>query len=147
MQTIPYDPNYVTYNVNISGIGNTTATHNINATVIGGDVGWSADHLEFRFTNETSTSSSWITSGIDWNWGTPQDGDDENLTMDVRAVSGASPNCGYTIKVTDVGGELMNASETANGTVTGTSIPEFATIAIPVAIALLGALLFMRRRK
>ena len=145
--TIPYDPSYFSYSVRIYNISNTTATHEINATVIGGDPGWSADHLRFRFTNETDADSGWITSGTNWNWGTPLTGDDENLRMDVKAVSGAPQGCNYTIKVTDVGGKIWGAAETTWGTVVGTSIPEFATIAIPVAIALLGAFFFMRRRK
>ena len=143
---IPYDPNYVSYSVYIYEIYNTTATHEINATVIGGDPGWSADHLRFRFTNETGADSGWITSGTNWNWGTPQTGDDENLTMDVMAVSGAPQGCNYTIEVTDVGGEICVGTETAWGTVWGTSIPEFATIAIPV-VAVLGLFLFYSHRK
>jgi len=144
--TIPYDPSCASYSVYIYEIYNTTATHEINATVIGGDPGWSADHLRFRFTNETGANSGWITSGTNWNWGTPQTGDDENLTMDVMAVSGAPQGCNYTIEVTDVGGEICVGTETAWGTVVGTSIPEFATIAIPV-VAVLGLFLFYNYRK
>jgi len=143
---IPYDPGFVTYSVSVYNITNTTATHEIKATVTGWGSG-SADDLRFRFTNETGASSGWLSSGESWNWGTPQTGRDENLMMDVKAVSSAPPNNEYLIKVNDTGGEYSGGSEKASGTTMGTSIPEFATIAIPVAIALIGAFFFMRRRK
>jgi len=68
---IPYEPNYTTYYITISDIINTTATHEINATVVGGGAGWSPDHLRFRFTNSSGASSGWLKSGEKWNWGTP----------------------------------------------------------------------------
>jgi len=144
---ILYDPEFVTYSVDVYNITNTTATHEINATVIGWGSG-SADDLRFRFTNETGASSGWLSSGESWNWGTPQSGPNyEKLTMDVKAVSSAPPNNEYLIEVNDIGGEYSGGSEKASGTTMGTSIPEFATVAIPVAIALIGAFFFMRRRK
>jgi len=66
---------------------------------------------------------------------------------DVQALSSAPLGCNYTIEVWDVGGMLPGIRETASGTVVGKTIPEFATIAIPLGIALLCALFFMRKRK
>jgi len=71
----------------------------------------------------------------------------EMLKMDVQALSSAPLGCNYTIEVWDVGGMLPGIRETASGTVVGKTIPEFATIAIPLGIALLCALFFMRKRK
>jgi len=145
-QTILYDPDHVTYDIKVYKILNTSATHEIKATVTGWGSG-SADDLRFRFTNETGASSGWLSSGESWNWGTPQTGRDENLSMDVKAVSGAPPNNAYLIEVKDKGGMIAGASESASGTTTGTSIPEFTTIAIPVGIALLSAMFFLNRAK
>jgi len=150
---IPYEPNYTTYYITISDIFNTTATHEINATVVGGGAGWSPDHLRFRFTNSSGASSGWLKSGEKWNWGTPGEipashtGSAEMLKMDVQALSSAPLGCNYTIEVWDVGGMLTGIRETASGTVIGKTIPEFATIAIPLCIALLCALFFMRKQK
>lgn len=148
---IPYEPNYTTYYITISDIINTTATHEINATVVGGGAGWSPDYLRFRFTNSSGASSGWLKSGEKWNWGTPSPashtGSVEMLKMDVQALSSAPLGCNYTIEVWDVGGMLPGIRETASGTVVGKTIPEFATIAIPLWIALLCALFFMRKQK
>ena len=45
---ILYDPNYVTYDIKVYEILNTSATHEIKATVTGWGSG-SADDLRFRF--------------------------------------------------------------------------------------------------
>ena len=65
-----------------------------------------------------------------------------DLTVIVKAASGTEGNT-YTLRYYD--SDSGNADE-ASATVHPTAIPEFATIAIPM-IALLGLVLYMRRKK
>ena len=70
-QTVPYGPDFATYTLHITGIVNTTASHNISTTIYTNPPGSSAD-IEFRFENpKTGAYSGWMISGEKWNWGTP----------------------------------------------------------------------------
>ena len=142
-KTIPYCPDSVTYDVRVYDILNLTADHCIKATIRDSD---RYTHLMFKFTNETGATSGWIESGVYWNWGKPNSGNDENLSLEVCANSSAPQNTGYLFEVFDTGGTIFAGPETASGTTMGTTIPEFATIAIPVA-AILGLVLFYNYRK
>lgn len=81
-----------------------------------------------------------------WNWGTPS-GDSQTLYMHVRAKLGVPENNGYLLLIEDKGGDLYGATETAGATTLGYSIPEFTTVAIPLGIALVFAVLFFRRKE
>jgi len=132
--------------VQVYDIEDLTATHQIKATTNGWGAGTSAD-LEYKFTNEAGGTSNWIASGTSWDWGLPSTGNDEWLTLEIRAKTSAPPNNDYSFEVYDDGGTLNSGgAETASGTTTGISIPEFATIAIP-AVAILGLFLFFNQRK
>ena len=150
---IPYEPNYVSYSVDVYDVYDAGEERGIIATVASGPSG-KEGHLKFKFTNSTGATSGWITPGTSWKWGKPQnthaciDGDDnicgyENLTMDVMAVSTAPPDVEYGLKVEDFS---YGTWDDAFGSTYGTSVPEFATVAIPVA-TVLGLLFFFNYRK
>lgn len=150
---IPYAPGYVTYNVDVYDIFEPDEDRAITANVVSGPEGM-ITHLEFRFTNSVNANSGWKGHGQSWTWGKPQNTyysseygmtlGYENLTMDVRAVVGTAPeNVEYVIKVDDVSCGMWDA---AYGTTSGSSIPEFTTIAGPVA-AIMGLFLFFNYRK
>ena len=139
---------YTTYDINITIVGPPVGkgpyVHTIYAVtdgVVGGTGGATTD-LMFRF-NYGTYSSSWLNSGTTWPWN-----DTNNqinlLTVDVLDT-GSSTDAVYMFTVHDnftYGG----AVDSAKGTVYAHAIPEFATIAIPM-IALLGLVLYMRRKK
>jgi hypothetical protein len=138
---IPYSPNSVTFDVRVYDIEDTTVTHDIKATVYYTGAGGSVSDLQFKFTDEEGLTSGWKESGGTWNWGTPVSGNDEKLILEVRAKSTAPPNTLYRFELID-----CSQVERSSGTTRGTTIPEFATIAIPVA-AILGLVLFFNHRK
>ena len=75
---------------------------------------------------------------------TPGTGNSEvDLTVYVKAATGTENNV-YEIKFIDV---QSGNSDEARATVYGTAIPEFATLAIPMAIAILSGLFFLNHRK
>lgn len=148
---IPYEPGYVTYNVEVYDILDPDENRAIVATIVD-PTGMTTGHLQFRFTNSTS-ASDWRVHGQSWTWGKPQNIYYENgeirgyedLTMEVRALVGIAPeNVEYVLRVEDIslGGEW----DTAYGTTFGSSIPEFTTIAGPVG-AIMGLFLFFNYRK
>ena len=152
--TIPYDPDFVTYTVDVYDIYEPDIERRVIVTVDNCPGGDPMD-LRFMFTNrsDTGVSSPWLSHGDTWNWGKPQGSHPtsgygyENLTMKVKAVSGPE-GTKYLINLTD---RSFSPSEygdhdTADGTTWATSIPEFATIAIPVA-TILGLLFFFNHRK
>jgi len=144
-QTVPYVPDFATYTLHITGIVNTTASHNISTTIYTNPPGSSKD-IEFRFENpQTGAYSGWMMSGEKWNWGTPF-GDAQILKMYVRAKSSAPRNHGYTLWIEDRGGDIYGATEFAVATSVGETIPEFQAIAIPLSISLFLALLFFRKK-
>jgi len=144
--TILYAPEFATYTVSITGISNTSASHNISATIKGAEPPGTTTDLEFSFSNPTTgASSGWMESGGIWNWGTPS-GDSQTLYMHVRAKSTAPQGNGYLLLIEDKGGDLFGATEEAGATTVGYSIPEFTTVAIPLGIALLFAVLFFKRK-
>lgn len=145
-QTVPYEPDFATYTLHITGIVNTTASHNISTTIYTNPPGSSKD-IEFRFENpRTGAYSEWMISGEKWNWGTPF-GDAQILKMYVRAKSSAPRNHGYTLWIEDRGGDIYGATEFAVATSVGETIPEFQAIAIPLGISLFLALFFFRKKQ
>lgn len=146
---IPYEPGYVTYNVEVYDILDPDENREIVAN-IASPIGMET-HLQFKFTNSTE-DSGWIGQGVSWIWGKPrhtyvkEDGwtyGSENLWMDVRAVMGTPENVEYLIEVDDVS---CGSWDEAYGTTYGSSIPEFTTIAGPVG-AIMGLFLFFNYRK
>ena len=137
-QQIPYAGEFATYGVRIYDI-HQPGEHTIKVSTRAWGLG-EKDDLEFKFERGTA-SSGWLESGNAWNWGTPTE-NEETIEMHVRAKSGAPENNNYRLFVEDLSG----ASESAAATVIGHSIPEFTTLAVPVGIALLFAMLYFRKR-
>ena len=95
-------------------------------------------YIQDEFGNWSGPSTSSLTHSY-----TPGAGNkDVNLTVYVKAAAGTEGNV-YEIKFIDV---QSDNSDEARATVYGNAIPEFATIAIPVA-AILGLLFFYSHRK
>jgi hypothetical protein len=148
---IPYDPGYVTYNVDVYEIFDPGEDRAIVANVFSGPTGMTT-HLKFRFTNSLAANSGWIKPGKSWNWGKPQHTYEEydmtlgyeNLTMDVKALTIAPGNSKYGLQVVDI--DPGSWDDKAEGTTYGSSIPEFTTIAGPVG-AIMGLFLFFNYRK
>jgi hypothetical protein len=138
-QQIPYADEFATYYVKIYSIQEAGIEHTIEVNMRVWGSG-RKDDLEFQFTNSAGVSSAWLESGGKWNWGVPT-GNEETIKMRVRAKLGAPENNNYRFFVRDLSG----AGESAGATVIGNSIPEFTTVAVPVGIALLFAMLYFRK--
>lgn len=139
-QQIPYADEFATYDVRVYDIQK-PGEHTIKASIKVWGSGGSNTDLQFKFTNSAGVSSVWLESEDTWEWGTPT-GNEETIKMHVRATSGAPENNEYRLFVEDMSG----ASESAAATIIGHSIPEFTTLAVPVGIALLFAMLYFRKR-
>ena len=145
----PPDGGYSTYTVSVTGISYAAGgnDHTIKAVTTAVAGGGSLDDLRFNFTHGTS-NSGWINSSDTWAWNdggyTPA-----SLILDVMDTSSVGVgDVTYQFKVYDSYNlPSFSISDTASGTAYGTgSIPEFATIAIPVA-SILGLLFFFNHRK
>ena len=149
----PLGGTYSTYSIEITGItylGVNSHTHTIYAVTTAVLLGsGTVDDLRFRF-NHSGASSDWLKSGSDYNWTWTDGGDSAaSLTLDVMDTGTATDtDTMYQFKIYDGYPLTPTVEDTAHGTAygTGTPIPEFATLAIPV-VALLGLVLFMRRKK
>lgn len=139
---IPYsDPGSVR-TINITLITNLTEEHLIKGTIL--NAGVFSDDLLFKFSNGSDTSS-WLESGTNWNWGVPSN-NYQIITMWVKAKPEALQNQLYGINIYDAGGTNGGILEDSQATEFQTSIPEFATVAIPIA-AVLGLVFFFQQRK
>ena len=130
----------ISYTITMDDFIDTSNAHTIYATVVSG----TATDLQFQF-EWGASSSGWLDSGSThvWTWGPPSS-DPDTLTLNVKAVATPTDSVGttYIFKVYDSDG----AYDDAHATTKSTSIPEFATIAIPVA-SILGLLFFFNHRK
>ncbi len=99
--------------------------------------------LELQFKQPSAGTESGIYEReVNFTW--TNDSDPDYLELWVKAKSGAPVGAEYDIIIWDWGwGTHIDVSA---ATVTATNIPEFATIALPVA-AILGLLFFFNRRK
>ena len=151
---VPIDGSIFTYNVTIvtTAAGNhyynmSTDTDEIEAHMTG-PVGCNdASGYTANFTGWTTTSDI----SMIWNATGPNStvGTSYYFDLEVRAKTPlATENLYYVVKMHDNEGNTYNlgVAEEAEGTCHGTTIPEFATIAIPVA-AILGLVLFFNHRK
>ncbi|MDD5616171.1 MAG: PEF-CTERM sorting domain-containing protein [Candidatus Methanoperedens sp.] len=137
---------FATYNIAVSLIiANVSSgnTHTINATTTGVVGGGTTADLMYRF-HFGALSSTWLSSGVSWTW-TDSKGTSDSLTVDVMDT-GSALNTKYQFKVYDIYTTNTGLSDDARATVYGTSIPEFATVAIPIA-AVLGLVFFFQQRK
>ena len=143
----PSSGTYSTYSIAVSDIqplsGGNTHTIKATTTLIVSGAG-NLNDLMFRFNHAGEAPSTWLLSGNTYTW-TDGGGTTDSLTLDVMNT-GSAENTKYQFKVYD-SHPIGAGSDTGEGTVYGTSsIPEFATIAIPVA-AILGLVLFFNHRK
>ena len=150
------DGTYATYNIAVTWIpsdGTNSNTHTMYAdTVYIVSGAGNLNDLMFRFHHAGEPSSGWLTTAQTYQWHDDQTAAVDEFTSDSLTVdvldTGTAENCKYRFKVHDSlpypgsGG----GTDSACGTSYGTSIPEFTTLAIPV-VALLGLVLFMRRKK
>ena len=133
----------VTVSALVYSIYDPTEQRTFTAKVVNGGAttGNSSDitfYIQDEFGNWSGPSTSSLTHSY-----TPGAGNkDVNLTVYVKAAAGTEGNV-YEIKFIDV---QSNNSDEARATVYGNAIPEFTTIAIPVA-AILGLVLFYNHRK
>lgn len=121
-------------------------THSIRAYITSLPMGGSLSDLQFKFFNSTS-NSSWLSHKQSWNWGDPSltiPPNEYTLNLQVRANPSSTPppNAEYIFAIIDSSG----AGEHAAGTTSGTTIPEFPSVALAIAITL-GIGLIMYRRK
>ena len=133
----PGDAAGIDYKVTLSDVA--ALDHKINVTV---DIGSTASDLEFYFTNGT-TNSGWIAAGTYYMWqdsASPQD-----ITMKVRAVNAPVDALGSEYILTVMADDLPGW--TASATTATTTIPEFPTIALPIAAILGLAFIFQRRKE
>ena len=152
--SVPIDGSIFTYNVTIvtTAAGNhyfnmSTDTEEIEARITG-PVGCNdASGYTANSTNWTATSDI----SMIWNATNPNgtDGTSYYFDLEVRAKNPpASEGLSFKVHLHDNEGNSYNpgAYEEAEGTCHGTTVPEFTTIAIPVA-AILGLVLFYSHRK
>ena len=123
---------YVGTTATISSINDATAGRTLVVTVVAG----TATDLTFKVGNQPATNG-----GITYPY-TPT-GSTHDIQVEIQVCDTSSSGTEYELYYKDF---ESGAGDTASATVYGTSIPEFATIAIPV-VALLGLVLFMRRKK
>ena len=101
-----------------------------------------ASELTFKVTDLETGATATNTGGIIYSY-TPAAGTTEyDIKVEIMAATGTEGN-DYTLYYEDV---LSGDWDEASATVHTTAIPEFATIAIPVA-AILGLVLFFNHRK
>ena len=151
---------FATYTTTVTDIPSDNAnagTHTMyaNTTLIVTGAGSLTD-LRFRFHHAGESSSGWLSAMSPYIWhdtpiGAVSDGAGGWVTQDVLTMdvmdTGTAEDCKYQFEVHDsVPLPEGTGSDSAHGTSYGTSIPEFAAIAIPV-LALLGLVLYMRRKK
>ena len=127
----------ISYTVTLNAFDDMANPHNITSTII--DPTGSND-LQFEFV-WSGTSSGWLESGDSYNWGPPL-GSSDSIMMNVKAKTATLTDQTYRFKVEDSDGGWGESSATTKAD----TIPEFATLAIPV-VALLGLVLYMRRKK
>ena len=152
---VPIDGSTYTYAVNITT--NAAGDHYL-------EINTSSAEIEARIkgptgssdgTGYTSNTSAWTTTSttsVIWSaTNASSSGTTYYFDLEVRAASPPAPEGLYfTVNVHDNEGttyqKLGAVEEVAEGTCHGTTVPEFATIAIPVA-AILGLLFFYSHRK
>ncbi len=139
---IAFSPSYTTTTVTIANIFDLASTHTIVATTLGAAAPGTVADLEYSWDG----GSTWIGSGTGFGWG-PAGTSPQSLTLLIRAKPGSPTNNYYDIKIDDIGGSLpAGSAETDALTTAGQTIPEFATVAIPIA-AVLGLVFFFQQRK
>ena len=138
---LPGDTTGIAYAVEVNGIDLTAGSHTIIASIQGPG---NPNDLEFEFVWGTSDDSEWVSAGTSCTW-TPG-ASTENFVINVRAksilISPIPTDYNFAVGDSD-GGYGFGIATTKAST---SDIPEFATLAIPV-VALLGLVLFMRRKK
>lgn len=129
--------------ITVSGFLESGESRVINAWVVNAINGGAMTDLELQLKHPSEGSASGIEDGlVTLNW--VDDADPDFLELWVSAKSGATVGAHYNLVIWNVGGgQLVGFSA---GTVDATNIPEFATIAIPVA-AILGLMFFFNHRK
>ena len=143
-QTTP-GGSYSTYNLAVTEIkpeGHYTHTIYVETVTVVAGAGSNTD-LWFRFTH--GTSSLWLQKGAanTFTW-TDSCTSTDSLSLDVMNT-GSTQNTEYQFTVKD-SYPYGTGTDVASGTSYGTTIPEFATIAIQV-IGILGLFLFFNHRK
>ncbi len=131
------------FDVTISNFTESGIMRWIRAGVAAAHNGGDVTDLELQFKHPSAGTESGIYErGVYFKW--TNDSDPDYLELWVKAKSGAPVGAEYDIIIWDLGwGTHIDVSA---ATVTATNIPEFATIALPVA-AILGLLFFFNRRK
>ena len=143
---IPTDGTPVTVKLEISGyIGDWTAgqTHTISATTTWATTDDHINDLQYRFTGG-GVLSDWLSSGGTFQW--TDDTDPDYVTLEIRAEGNPPTHIEYNIRVDDEWTSPASGVDFGACTIYGESIPEFATIAIPVA-SILGLLFYFNHRK
>jgi hypothetical protein len=144
---IPTDGTPVTVTLKIGGyFPDWTAgqIHTIKAIMAWAPPGHIGD-LRYRFTNETGDEQSgWLKSGELFDW--TDNSDPDYVTLEIKAVGNPPTGINYDIRVDDEWTSPAGGVDFGACTIQGESIPEFATIAIPVA-SILGLLFYFNHRK
>ena len=144
---IPTDGTSVTVELEIRGyIGDWTAgqIHTIKAITAGAPAGHEGD-LQYMFTTETGAEQSgWLESGVEFLW--TDNSDPDFVTLEIKAVGDPPTGINYGIRVEDEWTSPAGGVDFGACTIYGESIPEFTTIAIPVA-SILGLLFYFNHRK
>jgi hypothetical protein len=148
-------PAFTTYTMIISDIGTESIAnlHTIHSTTTGIVYGTgTTSDLYYRF-HYGASSSGWLFTGQAWTWtdtactGTPclPNRITKTLTVDVLDA-GTALNTEYQFKIYDQY-QYVSLIDDAMGTVYGTSIPEFPTVALPVAAVIGLVFLFQNKKK
>lgn len=132
----PGDATGIDYTIALTG--NPNLGHTVEASVTTG----TASDLEFRFLDSQGGDSGWIAAGAQHTWSDAATA--QAMTMKVRAISTPTDPQGTVYSFTVIAD--TTASQSASASTTSTSIPEFPTIALPIA-AILGLAFYFQRRK
>ena len=143
---IPSDGTPIAITLNITGFGSSWTSgqsHTISATTTWAGDGGSTDDLQYRFTKELE-QSKWLSSDGTFQW--TDNTDPDSVTLEIKASGYSSVGSKYNIRIDDSWDRGSGRLDVGGCTIRVETIPEFATIAVPVA-AILGLLFFFNQCK
>jgi hypothetical protein len=144
---IPNDGTPIAIALKITGFGSSWTSgqsHTISATTTWGGDGGFTDDLQYRFTGETGVPSNWLSSGGTVEW--TDNSDPDFVTLEIKALGPSPAGSKYNIRIDDSWDRGSGRLDIGGCTIRVETIPEFATIAVPVA-AILGLLFFFNQRR
>ena len=143
---IPNDGTPIAITLKITGFGSSWTqgqSHTISATTTWAGDGGSTNDLQYKFTKELD-QSRWLSSGEAFQW--TDNSDPDFVTLEIKASKSSPVGSKYNIQIDDSWDRGSGRLDIGGCTIRVETIPEFATIAVPVT-AILGLLFFFNQRR